>query len=390
MAPSTEPARNSKGVPVDVHMRLQARRAEIESVVRTRVLSLVETEALSPEYLDGLAATIPAALTYGLSVIERGEAAAATWPPVLLTQARLAARTGVSLHAVLHRYFVGYTLLADFLVEEAERGEGLGDRQLQRLLRAQALALDRVLGVVKAEYDRERSGEFSAPRERAAERVERLLAGESIDISDLGYELDSHHLGVLAKGDGAAEAIHASSAALERNLLFLRRAETNVWAWLGGSSPLDPNELRSQLSRSSSDFSLAIGEPGEGVAGWRRTHDQARAALRVALSGRRKVVRYADVALVASALGDDLLTTSLRNLYLAPLQGTHDGGATAYETLRAYFHGDCNVASTASALGVKRHTVTNRLRRIEEQLSRTLRNCAAEVDLAMRVEELTR
>jgi hypothetical protein len=41
--------------------------------------------------------------------------------PILLVQARLAARSDVSLDIVLRRYFAGYSLLGDFLVGEADR-----------------------------------------------------------------------------------------------------------------------------------------------------------------------------------------------------------------------------------------------------------------------------
>ena len=61
-------------------------------------------------------------------------------PVALLAQARLAARVGVSLDAVLRRYFAGYTLLGDFLIEEA-RALGLPPEQLSDLLSAKPASL---------------------------------------------------------------------------------------------------------------------------------------------------------------------------------------------------------------------------------------------------------
>jgi len=52
------------------------------------------------------------------------------------------------------------------------------------------------------------------------------------------------------------------------------------------------------------------------------------------------------------------------------------------------FRVERNVSSTAAALGVSRQTVSNRLRTIEERLARPLSDCAAEVDAALRLEEL--
>jgi DNA-binding PucR family transcriptional regulator len=87
-------------------------------------------------------------------------------------------------------------------------------------------------------------------------------------------------------------------------------------------------------------------------------------------------------------LGDDLLTTSLRRLYLAPLSDERDGGAVLRETLRAYFAADRNGASAAAALRVTRQTVNNRLRVIEERLERPLSACATELEAALRLDDL--
>ena len=51
----------------------------------------------------------------------------------------------------------------------------------------------------------------------------------------------------------------------------------------------------------------------------------------------QSLVRYVDVALQAAIVRDDLLATSLRQIYLAPLEKARDGGEVARETLRAYF-----------------------------------------------------
>ena len=119
---------------------------------------------------------------------------------------------------------------------------------------------------------------------------------------------------------------------------------------------------------------MTIGEPGEGLSGWRLSHRQAKAALQVAERRGQAVLRYADVALLASVLRDDLLVTSLRQLYLEPLERARDGGKAARETLRAYFAAERNVSSTAAVLGVDRRTVTNRMRAIEELFDRPLRD----------------
>jgi DNA-binding PucR family transcriptional regulator len=107
------------------------------------------------------------------------------------------------------------------------------------------------------------------------------------------------------------------------------------------------------------------------------------------MRGPKSVVRYPDVALLASLLQDEALATSLRRRYLAPLANTRDGGETLRLTLRASFLAGCNASSAAAALGVKRHTVTNRIRAIENRLGLSLGAYAAEVELVLRLESLS-
>jgi DNA-binding PucR family transcriptional regulator len=93
------------------------------------------------------------------------------------------------------------------------------------------------------------------------------------------------------------------------------------------------------------------------------------------------------VALIASALQDDLLATSLRNLYLVPLSEEKDKGKILKETLRAYLSSERNISSTAAALGVSRRTVANRLHTIETRLARPLSATLPGVEAALYLEK---
>ena len=96
---------------------------------------------------------------------------------------------------------------------------------------------------------------------------------------------------------------------------------------------------------------------------------------------------YADVALLAAIAADDLIATSLRQLYLAPLERARDGGKVARRTLRAFFEAERNVSSTAAALGVDRRTVRNRLGAIEDLLGRPLKGAEADLEIALRLDD---
>ena len=369
--------------------RLRDRLPELRSAVATRVYAIADPHEVSdPAYLEGLNAALAAAVDYRLAVLEVGERRAPAVPEVLLAQARLDARDGVALETVLRRYFAGNSLVGDFLAEEAERAE-VPSSELRRLLAEQATLGDRLIEAVSAEHARESASRPSSAAERRRELVKSLLAGELVDHSELGYDLDGHHLGLMARGRAAEKLMRALAGRLDRRLLIVQREEEPRWAcWLGGRQPLDPAEAAAALrDLAPSGIFVSLGEPGEELAGWRFSHRQAKAALPVAERRGEPVLRYGDVAVLAAIGRDDLLETSLRRLYLEPLEPGREGGKVARETLRAYFDAERNISSTAAALGVDRRTVRNRIGAIEELLGRPLRGSLADLEIALRLDE---
>lgn len=370
--------------------RLRGRRTEIEAAILSRVYSVSDpVEAEHSEYVQGLRQAVGTALDYGLAAIERGEEGAPPVPPELLAQARLAARNEVPLDTVLRRYFAGFALLGDFMIQEAQDGGLFDGAALQQMMGGLSGILDRLVAAVSDEYSRAAPGSSGSTEERRTSHVKRLLAGEFLDASELAYDFEAHHLGLVASGPGAAEAIRALAATLDRRLLLVCPDEEIRWGWLGSGKATDPEEIRNFAAGGwSGEVRLAIGEPSQGVEGWRLTHRQARAALPIARQHSEPAVRYGEVALLASILQDELLVRSLRQLYLEPLARERDGGEVLRRTLRAYFAADRNVSSAAAALGVSRNTVASRLRTVEERLGQSIGGCGVEMDAALRLEEM--
>ena len=150
--------------------------------------------------------------------------------------------------------------------------------------------------------------------QRRADLVERLLAGEPLDASELGYKFEGSHLGIVLCGPRQKDSLALLARVLEARLLTVTPEEGLTWAWLGTRSPLDSIDAFEVAKSSLPETSLAIGEPADGSSGWRLTHRQARAALPLTQPGSTPAVRYAEVALLAAAVQDDLLTTSLQRL----------------------------------------------------------------------------
>ena len=372
----------------ELRARLEASLGEIEEAALARVYAISDPGQVSdPAYAEGLRATVSAALDYALEAIEREEEdEPPPLPRQLLAQARLAARRGVSLDTVLRRYLAGYTLLGDFLAREGERS-GLAASAAQ-LWPSRAALLDRLFATIAAEYESELercAGRSSA--ERRAAHARRLLAGEPLDAAELAYDLERFHVGLIVQGTGCEEALRELARGVDCTPLVPAPKDGEAWAWLGTRSPLDPGELDLERTAGDPGLAVALGEPAEGLAGWRLTHRQAAAALRVARRGPGSHARYRDVAILATALEDELLATSLRHLYIAPLQAQRDGGRAAIETLRAYLAAGRNASSAAAALGVNRNTIAERLRAIEAAIGRPVSSCGPELEAALRLAE---
>ncbi|HET9677220.1 MAG TPA: helix-turn-helix domain-containing protein [Solirubrobacterales bacterium] len=383
MTPSVSSERAAVGA------RMRECRPEIVEAVRMRSAALLESvRGLDAEFMEGQRAAVAAAVDYGIEAVEFGEARCRKVPPIFHAQARLTARSSVSLDMMMRRYFAGYVLIGDFLMREADHCS-LNGAALQCIMRDTAAVFDRLISTVAEEYQREARGLRASPGERMAARVRALLSGELLDAADIDYEFDAWHLGAVAVGDCASAALKEMAQASDRRLLLVRSDDDTVWGWFGGRRPVRPEVLETALAGAGSEaLSLALGEPARGLAGWRLTHRQAQAVLPVARRTGSSCVQYADAALLGSVLQDDLLAGSLQERYLAPLESERDGGESLRETLRAYFAANRNASSAAAALGVSRHTIANRLRVIEERVGRSLTSSGAEIEAALRLHDL--
>jgi diguanylate cyclase with GGDEF domain/PucR-like helix-turn-helix protein len=370
---------------------LRAHSPEIEQAILARAYAVSDTSEIEdPEYSLGLKTAIETGLAYNIAAIEAvGQEQPAPVPEQLLVQARAAARNHVRLDTVLRRYSAGHALLGDFILQAAESDDIVEGAELKAALRAVSATFDRLVASVSEVYAREADGRQRSTGARRAERVRMLLAGEPVDAEELNYELSGWHLGAVASGTGAVEALRDLAAALDSRLLLVRHDEQTAWAWLGDRQEISDREVLGLAKKSwPARVPLALGEPGEAIHGWRLSHRQAIAAMSVAQRSADQIVRYADVGLLASALRDGLLADSLRERYLSPLARERDGGAALRQTLHAYFAAGHIASSAAALLDVSRQTVSIRLRAVEERIDRPLEDCAAELEVALRLWDL--
>jgi hypothetical protein len=369
--------------------RLRSRRSEIEQEIFAAACAVSDaTRTRDAEYVVGLRAAVAAAVDFVLQGTELGENLPGPVPSAVVAQAQRAARHGVDLDTALLACAAGQRLLARHVTAQAH---DLPSGTLGQALDLQGLLVERLMAEVSREHKRELTRARRSPDQRHAELVSRLLAGEPIDTARLDYNLDAWHIGVIATGNGAAQALRGIAKGSDRQLLCIAHAEETVWAWLGGKRRLAVSEIEPFMPvERGAGVSLAVGEPGRGLEGWRLTHQQAQAARLVALHRPRRFTRYAEEMLLAAVLRDETLAKSLKEIFLSPLASQRDGGAGALKTLREYLGSGRNASATGSALGLNRHTVESRLNTAEQHLGRDLDTCLVELEVALRLEELQR
>jgi sugar diacid utilization regulator len=350
----------------------------------------IEVDVCDAGFHAGMVAAIGAALDEGLATIEQRPGWAFALAPQAADRARAAARLGVSCTAELRRYMTGHRRLGEFIAEEVD-DLALADPAgvLLHVRRTLELAMERLAAALEEVYEQELRRRDSPHSDRRVELVRRLLAGEVSSPSaaeHLSYDLGGWHLAVIVLTAGRDDAL--TPLAAHGRLLRVRPDEDTAWGWLALRERPAETAIERICASFARDASVALGEPGRGLEGWRRSHEQAQAALQALLLRPRRHVRYADVALLAPWLARPDHGRSLVDLYLAPLCSLRDGGAAARATMRAWFEADRNISAAALRLGVDRRTVAYRLRTIEDVIGHPLERRMAELEVTLRVQEL--
>ena len=88
---------------------------------------------------------------------------------------------------------------------------------------------------------------------------------------------------MIARGTEAEKVVQALAAGVGRQFLLIPQHAKTVWAWLGGEQKTAFADIERVWSKQGlTDVSLAVGEAGRSIEGWRVTHGEAQGALLVA------------------------------------------------------------------------------------------------------------
>jgi DNA-binding PucR family transcriptional regulator len=321
--------------------------------------------------------------------------------------ARRLAQRGVPIAALLRAYRIGSARFQDWCLEELGRSTDKASvisAAGLRIADVTATYIDRVSEQLVSAYEAEKENWLRNLSVVRGARVRTLLSGDRIDLASseaiLGYRLRQHHVGVVCwadkaeAGGGALARLELATVDLARHMgcegrpIFLPQDEASAWAWLPlGARDTFPLQAASTCAaRTAAGTRFALGAPGSGVAGFRRTHQQALGAHAVALAAGpsgQPLTSFAEVAPLALMSGSIELIRAWVIETLGSLADDDDHNATLRGTLRVFLQEGGSFKATAERLTLHKNTVQYRVRKAEESLGRPIGEDRLSVELAL-------
>jgi DNA-binding PucR family transcriptional regulator len=327
-------------------------------------------------------------------------------PAAAREYARRLAQRGVPIAALLRAYRIGAARFQYWCLEELGRSTDNApviSAAGLRIADLTAAYIDRVSEEVVTAYESEKENWLRNLSAARAARVRALLGSERVDLVSseaiLGYRLRQHHVGavcwaaeadavggVLARLEQATGEV-ARRAGCEGRPIFLPQDESSAWAWLPlGGQDAFPVQAASARPDGQTGIRFALGAVGSGVAGFRRTHQQALGAHAVALAAGPSgpfMTSFADVAPLALMSDSIELVRAWVTETLGSLADDDEHSSVLRDTLRVFLQEGGSFKATAERLTLHKNTVQYRVRKAEQSLGRPVCEGRLQVELAL-------
>ncbi|WP_328396336.1 PucR family transcriptional regulator [Nocardia sp. NBC_00416] len=371
---------------------LKSREDEISSGMSALMARDIDHLDDDPRLLDMLEASVAGNVATVIDVlindipIERLEP-----DPAAVEYALRLAQREVPVNSLVRAYHMGQQEMLRICYGELDRGElpaPLALAVVERLTEIIYGYIDWITGYVFDAYEAERTRWVDTRGSVRSSTVHSVLSADNPDISafehETGYPLGREHLALILWREGPEQAsaldlletrVRAIGPLLHTDGPAIVTAidRRTVWAWLpfGRRPTADVTEIRSTCDLSEG-VRLAVGLPGHGPAGFRRSHLQARAAYFVATvpgaPDLSSAVGFADPGVgVISLLATDLdATRSWVQEVLGDLAEDTAQAATLRHTLSTYYATGDNHVQTAQTLTLHRNTVKYRIAKAVE------------------------
>jgi DNA-binding PucR family transcriptional regulator len=280
--------------------------------------------------------------------------------------------------------------------EDAGDAATLG-AMLEASSRSMFVFVDDVLAGLHARMELEREGLVGGRFAQRVETVNLVLEGAPITeeraSTRLGYELAREHIALVLWSPDAPVADQGSLEQMADHLAreagaqrpFTMPAGTAVlWAWIGTQDAPSLDALRLAAEAGPPGVSVAVGTPARGIAGFRRSHEEAIASQRLAVGGGsdQRLVAYEEVEIVVLAAADE---TRADQFVASTLGEFAEAKEELRETLRVYLRERGSATRTARLLYTHRNTILNRVARAEALLPRPLSGNELGVAVALEI-----
>ncbi|WP_433189287.1 PucR family transcriptional regulator [Actinoallomurus sp. CA-150999] len=394
--------------PIAVEMRLSAAGIAEQSISRGRD----EIPRMFPEaqIIDEATSSTEESLRQLAQIVEFGEDPREAEPPLsTIAIVRATVWRQVPLADHMRFYRVAQEVLWEWLLARLTTTS----RDAAQLATAMELIsgwlfayVDHALVRVEQVYESEREAWLHGAAAARATAVEDVLADRERNpqaaARRLRYDLNRHHIAIIAWVDhvpDGREPLVLLSESIADIARFLK-AESSIThplgalaivGWLSGrgSFATDATKALDNASRGlhlAQGVSLAAGEPGYQLKGFRRTYIEAGHARRVASlvdHHGATLTRYRDVALAALCTADSDHALTFAKRVLGPLANTDEVTARLASTLAAYLRANRSRTRAATLLGVHPNTVSYRVNQAEELLGRSVSTDNLELQVAL-------
>ena len=389
-------------VPIAAEMRAAAAELSAQSVARMRaeLPQLLPDEQMVTEHL----VSTEAGLRQLAQVIEAGaDPRRVELPPSTIAIARAVVQQQVSLADLMRNYRLAQELVWQWMHARIAAAEP----DPADLAKAIELATGWIFGyvdgaLVRVEqiYESEREAWLRGAAAARSAAVDDILAERERDPHRasirLRYDINRPHLGVLAwvddvPDDGDAQALlgkviaEVAAAAGADSHVVHPVGSLAVAGWVSRREPFNEDEVTA-AGAAAPGVRLAFGDPDTGLAGFRRTHQQAAHARRVAgLTGPDgdRMTRYREVAVAALASADTEHAATFVTRVLGPLAADDEDTARVASTLAVYLQENRSRARTAARLFVHPNTVSYRVNQAETILGRSIDVDTLELSVAL-------
>jgi DNA-binding PucR family transcriptional regulator len=401
---------DAAGAAATIVDRLYDKLGDITSEIQQLVITEISELRGDAQLLQLLRDTVAASVEVFFSSIRHDIPVKYLEPPTpALEYARRLAQREVSLNALVRAYRMGHRAALRVVIAEiraAQLDPTLELAVYDLMERTSFEYIDQISQQVVTSYQDERDHWLANRTNMRAPQIRELLAGGEVDVdamtNALGYPLNHTHLALVVWYPEPPE--HAGSSSMERFVhalgeslgarkgsLFLAVDRLTGWGWIplsAGAATDAVARVRAFAENVTDGPLMTVGDPLPGVAGFRRSHQQAQDARTVAIASSvstRRVTAASDSGLaVAALLGTNVGAASvLVGEILGPLASATDSDERLRETLRVFLRTGSSYTAAADELHMHHNSVKYRVQRAVERRGRPISHDRLDVEVAL-------